>query len=278
MNCHAGAAYPNNGRQRRERKPSQRCPKPSYALLLFFNFLLQLFLRCSPYQPGSEECVYHIMCILYIYDIIYTYIYIYYLNDTYIYIYDNNVYIHITYITFITYIYIVQTYRPAQSKLWIQIRHTVGHPVAILAGMENTRNSIRQSNTHNCLGPQWIDPGFCLGDIYHVCVYNYIYVYIYMYTHFFLGQRILFEIFWNHLPNPHFLNHPGTAGGLYRLPPVHWKLNHKTGPAILADDNPLQRLGKIPTNWFDEKSPRNDAFGFFRGSPGQPWTPKATYR
>jgi hypothetical protein len=71
-----------------------------------------------------------------------------------IYIYDNNVYIHITYITFITYIYIVQTYRPAQSKLWIQIRHTVGHPVAILAGMENTRNSIRQSNTHNCLGPQ----------------------------------------------------------------------------------------------------------------------------
>ena len=67
----------------------------------------------------------------------------------YIYIYTYYIY-HIYHI----YIYIVQTYRPAQSKLWIQIRHTVGHPVPILAGMENTRNSIRQSNTHSCLGPQ----------------------------------------------------------------------------------------------------------------------------
>ena len=63
-------------------------------------------------------------------------------------------YIYILHISHLSHIYIVQTYRPAQSKLWIQIRHTVGHPVAILAGMENTRNSIRQSNTHNCLGPQ----------------------------------------------------------------------------------------------------------------------------
>ena len=72
----------------------------------------------------------------------------------YIYIYDNHVYIYILHISHLSHIYIVQTYRPAQSKLWIQIRHTVGHPVPILAGMENTRNSIRQSNTHSCLGPQ----------------------------------------------------------------------------------------------------------------------------